>query len=57
MNTDAISANKTNMLQEQVGVAMLKKGLDFQADAAMKLLESLPVMTDPDLGKHVDTTA
>jgi hypothetical protein len=44
-------------IEQTMSVGMLKKTLDFQADSAMKLLQSLPVFRDPALGRNVDVYA
>jgi hypothetical protein len=43
---------------DAVGIAVLKKALDAQAQTAMQLIAALPpVSNPPNLGNHVDTKA
>ncbi len=44
-------------IKQTASIGLLKKSLDFQADAAMKLLQSLPAIQDPALGQNVDVYA
>ncbi|HEQ71523.1 MAG TPA: putative motility protein [Spirochaetia bacterium] len=44
-------------VQEMVGVSMLDRSMNFQRDAVMRLLESLPAVQDPMLGNNIDTYA
>lgn len=44
-------------LQQQVGVAVLKKALDAQASGALALLQALPPVLPAHLGQNINTTA
>ena len=49
-------------LRQDVGIAVLKKAQDIQADTANQLLAALPQLTPasnlpPHLGNHINTTA
>jgi hypothetical protein len=57
METGAVSAAATNRLLQEVSVRMLKHSLDFQQQAAMKLMQSLPHFQDSALGNIIDTYA
>ncbi|RPJ08548.1 MAG: putative motility protein [Spirochaetaceae bacterium] len=57
MNIESITQAKTAGVAEQVSVSMLKKSMDVQQAAALKLLEALPELQDPALGQNIDTTA
>jgi hypothetical protein len=51
------SVDKVDSVSQIASIGMLKKSLDVQSQAALKLLASLPAVQDPDLGQHVDTYA
>ncbi|MBN2351967.1 MAG: YjfB family protein [Spirochaetales bacterium] len=49
--------DRVDSISRVASVGVLKKSLDFQSEAAMKLLQSLPEIQDPALGRNVDTYA
>jgi hypothetical protein len=57
MDTGAISGYRVETIQENVALSMLKKSLDFQEQAVLKLLQGLTQVHDPELGKNIDTYA
>lgn len=64
MDVNNIVNLATNMAQERsgqvIGVTVLKKALDMQADGAMALIDALPSAPQnlpPNLGQSVNTTA
>ena len=57
MMIDSVNANGAAPVQEMAAIKTLKNTLQFQEKAAMKLLDSLSVISDPALGRHVDTSA
>jgi hypothetical protein len=57
MELEAVTGFASDMLRQQAAVSMLKKSLDFQQQAALKLLQSLAQMQDPNLGSNIDTYA
>ena len=57
MALEAISGYGTHLLQQNVAVSMLKKSMDFQQQAVLKLMQSLPELKDPALGNNIDTYA
>jgi len=57
MNIESINAGNTAQLSQDVAVSMLKKNMDFQQQAVTKLLQALPAIQDPALGRNIDTTA
>ncbi len=48
---------RVDSISQAASIGVLKKSLDFQADAALKLLQSLPAIQDPALGRNVDVYA
>jgi hypothetical protein len=57
MTIDSVNSNGVAPVQEMAAVKTLKNTLQFQEKAAMKLLDSLSVISDPALGQRVDTSA
>jgi hypothetical protein len=61
MEIDTISTVSTTYTVEQVddaiAIAMMRKALDTQAQAATDLLEQLPKSGNPNVGSNVDTFA
>lgn len=61
MEIDTISTVSTTYTVEQVNdaiaIAMMRKALDSQAQAAADLLEALPQSGNPNIGSNVNTFA
>lgn len=61
MDIDTISTVSTTYTVEQandaIAIAMMRKALDTQAQAAADLLEELPKSGNPNVGGSVDTFA
>ena len=61
MEIDTISTVSTTYTVEQaneaIAIAMMRKALDTQAQAAADLLETLPQSGNPNIGSNVDTFA
>jgi hypothetical protein len=54
----ALSMISQSSTGDAVGIAVLKKALDAQAQTALQLIQALPpVANPPNLGNHVDTKA
>ena len=63
MDVTALASSSTALSQAQtgdaVGIAVLKKAMDIQAQSAMQLLQALPqpYSNPPNLGNSVDVRA
>jgi len=57
MELEAISVYKTDMLLQNVAINILKNSIDFQQQAALQLIQSLPEVHDSTLGNNIDTYA
>ena len=62
LSVSGIASLSTEMATEKtmaaVEVAVLKKGMDLQADTATALLEAIPALpANPNIGRNVNTTA
>jgi hypothetical protein len=57
MMTQPISMEGSSQVQQAASIKTLKAALDFQQQAAMKLLDSLSKVEDPALGRYIDTYA
>jgi hypothetical protein len=64
MDVGNIASAATSLMQQQtadaVGVLVLKKAMQIQADSAVALIEALPTPSSnlpPHLGQNVNTTA
>ena len=55
MKLEGISGYKAEMIQQDVAVSMLKKSMDFQEQAVLKLIQGLPSIKDLESGKIIDT--
>ena len=55
---DLATALATQKNSDAVNIAVLKKALDSQANAAVGLIQALPpVPSNPNIGRNVNTTA
>ena len=57
MTIEPVSAQGIAPVQQEASVKTLKNALHLQEQEAMKLLESLSKINDPDLGQNIDTFA
>lgn len=55
---DLATALATQKNSDAVNIAVLKKALDSQANAAVGLIQALPpVPSNPNIGRNINTTA
>jgi hypothetical protein len=57
MQIESASGYTTGMVQKDVGVSLLKKALNSEQNAALKLLEGLPTVQDNTLGNKINILA
>jgi hypothetical protein len=57
MTMQPFSIDAGTQVQQAASVKTLKNALHFQEQGALKLLDTLSKITDPELGQHIDTYA
>lgn len=62
MDVSQIASLATNLAQQKnsdaINVAVLKKALDTQANAALGLIQAIPQLpANPNIGRNINTTA
>ncbi|MDR0736495.1 MAG: YjfB family protein [Zoogloeaceae bacterium] len=51
-------ASQTSQAPDAVNMAVLRKAIDIQAEAALRLIDALPAVSNPShLGQNIDQTA